>query len=164
MTVYFNQTTIEESDNFENLERIMGVVEALIDDLKKGYLEQLMEIIHAELFGDFLEQAKYLLKKGYKDAAAVIAGTTMEIHFRKLCDKHKISLFKSKGDKIVPKTMDELKKDLAGKIISSNDINLITGWIQIRNKAAHGHYDFYTTKDIELMIQGIELILSKYTA
>ena len=160
-----DSTFFEETFNFNNLERIMGVVKALFDDLNKGYLNELVEIVHAELFADLLEQAKYLLNEGYKDAAAVISGSILEQHFRKLCSKNNLELNKTKNERSIPKSMDELKQDLAReKIISSNDINLVTGWIQIRNKAAHGHYDTYNLKDIELMIQGIGHIVSKYPA
>lgn len=150
---------------FENLDEVIGVLEALLEDLKSGYLETLHEIIQANLFSDFMKQAEYLLVEGYKDAAAVIAGSTLEQHLRKLCEKHSINLKKSKGDSFVSKGMGELKDELAReKVVPSSDINLLTSWIQIRNKAAHGEYNSYNKDEVSLMIQGINLIISKYKA
>ncbi len=36
--------------------------------------------------------AEYLLKEGYKDPAAVITGSTLEEHLRKLCIKNGIDI------------------------------------------------------------------------
>ncbi len=156
---------ISPSSYFDNLDEVMGVIEALYDDIKAGYLNTLHELIHANLFSNFLLQAEYLMSEGYKDAAVVIAGSTLEQHIRNLCEKHSIEIKKLKGDNLVPKGINELKDELAkNKIIPSNDINLITSWIQIRNRAAHGEYDHYSIEDVKLMIQGIKLILSKYLA
>jgi hypothetical protein len=69
---------------------VVGVVEALRADMAAGYLETLIELVHGELFGDFLEMAEHLLNEGFKDAAAVIAGGTLESHLRQLCKKHSI--------------------------------------------------------------------------
>ena len=167
---YYNRIALltertKPSSLFDNLDEVIGVLEALLEDLKSGYLKTLHEIIQANLFSDFMKQAEYFLVEGYKDAAAVIAGSTLEHHLRKLCDKHSIDLTKSKGDSLISKGMGELKDELARKkVIPSSDINLLTSWIQIRNKAAHGEYDGYHKDEVCLMIQGINLIISKYKA
>src|SRR5258708_6417787 len=75
-----------------HMSSIMGVAKALLDDLKSGYLRSLVEIVHAEIFVDFLEMARHLCDSGYKDAAAVIAGSTLESHIRELCRKAGISV------------------------------------------------------------------------
>ena len=41
------------------------------------------ELIHASVFADFLQMADYLVDSGYKDAGAVIAGSTLEGAFTK---------------------------------------------------------------------------------
>src|SRR5713101_5827978 len=64
--------------------RLVGVLQSLSADLKAGYLRSVEELIHGELFGDFLEMAQYLVDSGYKDAAAVIAGSALEAHLRQL--------------------------------------------------------------------------------
>ena len=52
--------------------REMGVLTAAQEDLTKGWAWQYREVLHAEVFDDFLAMAEHLLKDGgYKDAAAV---------------------------------------------------------------------------------------------
>lgn len=61
---------------------IVGVVRALRDDVKAGYLQTLVELVHGEVFSDFIDMAQHLKDTGYKDAAAVVAGSTLEGHIR----------------------------------------------------------------------------------
>ncbi len=51
--------------------RLAGVVDSLRVDVAAGYLETQKELVHGELFSDFLEMAQHLLDEDYKDAAAV---------------------------------------------------------------------------------------------
>ena len=54
--------------------RLAGILEALKIDYEAGHLHTLQELVHADLFGDFLEMSDHLLERGFKDPAAVIAG------------------------------------------------------------------------------------------
>ena len=49
--------------------KVIGVVQSLRDDIEAGYLESQRELIHGEVFADFLEMASHLHREGYKDAA-----------------------------------------------------------------------------------------------
>lgn len=57
--------------------------------------------------------AEHLLEQGYKDASAVITGSTLENHLRKMCLKNNINLEQtnSKG-KTSPKKADLLNSEL----------------------------------------------------
>jgi hypothetical protein len=46
--------------------------------------------VAAEVFTDFIEMAEHLLEQGYKDPAAVVAGSVLEEHLRQLCHKNAI--------------------------------------------------------------------------
>src|SRR6266511_365460 len=72
------------------VELIIGILTALKGDLADGHLTSLSELIHGETFNSYLDMAEYLLVEGYKDAAAVIAGSTLEVHFRQFCARHGI--------------------------------------------------------------------------
>ena len=74
-------------------------------------LAKFHELVHADIFTDFLEMADYLLEEGYKDPAAVLAGGTLEEHLRKLCHKKNIEIMK---DDSHYKTADSLNANLAG--------------------------------------------------
>lgn len=91
-----------------------GALKALRRDVASGYLISIQELIHANIFADFLEMAEHLLGEGYKDAAAVMIGGVLEEHLRKLSHKHSIQLdfVNSKGVS-QPKKADTLNAELA---------------------------------------------------
>jgi hypothetical protein len=139
------------------LRLIMGTVRALKSDLESGYLQTLHEIVQTEIFSDYLEMATYLIKEGFKDASAVIVGSTLEAHLRELCKANQIEIevHNSKGN-IVAKRADLLNADLAKKEIYSTAYQKqITAWLDLRNSAAHGHYSEYSTEQIKLMLEGV---------
>ena len=76
-----NNLPVDERNMENNLRHIpllAGIVTALRDDVSNGFLDTARELIHGELFGDFLEMADFLLSEGYKDAAAVMGGGVLE--------------------------------------------------------------------------------------
>ena len=107
------------SSNNANIPVIAGIVQALRDDVARDFLEAASELIHGELFGDFLEMANHLLDEGYKDAAAVIAGGVLETHLRQLCAKHSISIDEIVNNQTRSKRADRLNNDLAGSNVYS---------------------------------------------
>lgn len=149
----------------KRLEKIIGLVQALYEDLAGDYLSSVTELIRGEVFSDFLEQGEYLLEKGYKDAAAVIAGSTLENHLKKLCQKSGIEISIQKENKKIQKKANTLKDDLAkNNIISKTDQKQLTFWLDIRNKSAHGEYEHYTKEQVELFILGLRNFISSNPA
>jgi hypothetical protein len=140
---------------------LMGLAAALRDDLKAGWMQSVVELVHADTFSDFLETAEGLLGGGYKNAAAVVAGTSLEVHLRSLCGKHGIP--SSVSDK--PKKADTMNADLkkAGAYGGLEQKN-ITAWLDLRNSAAHGEYEKYDAKDVGHLIRGIRDFMVKYPA
>src|SRR6266404_128743 len=84
--------SISRSKDEEVEFRLRGILSALRADYDAGRLQSFEELIHANLFSDFLEMAEYFLQEGYKDPAAVIAGGVLEEHLRKLCGKHGVTI------------------------------------------------------------------------
>jgi len=139
------------------LRYIIGTISALKSDLENDYLKSYSDIIQSEVFSDYLEMAEYLLNEGYKDPAAVLIGSTLEVHLRELCISNNIDIetTNNKG-KIIPKKADEMNSDLAkSKVYSASYKKHVTAWLGIRNSAAHGKYSEYTKEEISLMLQGI---------
>lgn len=131
----------------------VGSLEALRADYEAGHLASLPELIHAELFADFLEMANHLLDGGYKDAAAVIAGSALEGHLRQLADKTGIPATDSEGK---PLNADRLNADLAkAQAYEKTDQKAVTAWLGLRNDAAHGKYEKYEAGQVGPMIAGI---------
>lgn len=119
-------------------------------------------LVTAEVFANFIEMAEHLLENGYKDAAAVMAGSVLEEHLRQLCTKRDIPTHEMKDDKQVPLKADRLNADLAKKAVYSKlDQKLITAWLEIRNKAAHGHYADFNVEQVRTMISGVTEFMAR---
>lgn len=143
------------------VEPLLGVLRALRADYSAGYLSTVEELIHADLFSDFLEMAEHLLNQGYKDPSAVLVGSVLEEHLRKLCLKNGLPV--SVGSNY--KKADTLNADLAGaSVYSKLDQKSITAWLDLRNKAAHGKYAEYTKDQVQLMLDGVRNFMARNAA
>jgi hypothetical protein len=141
---------------------IVGILRALRSDYLDGYLQSVTELIHADIFSDFLEMAEYLQAQGYKDAAAVIVGSVLEEHIRKLSLKHGIAIAQPGG---APKKANLLNSELAAATAYSKlDQKNVTAWLDLRNKAAHGNYDEYTREQVALLVQSVRDFLVRHAA
>lgn len=146
----------------DRIDPYAGLLRALRADYAAGYLQPIIELIHADLFSDFLEMADHLIEQGYKDPAAVIAGSVLEEHLRKLCDKNGIDVKKPDG---TPKKADTLNSELAGaNVYSKLDQKNVTAWLDLRNKAAHGKYGEYTKDQVALLIQSTRDFITRNPA
>jgi hypothetical protein len=143
-----------------------GALKALRDDIKSGYLVSVQQLIHADVFSDFLEMAEHLLNEGYKDPAAVLVSGVLEEDLRKLCSKNNISTeFTTSSGDLRPKKADRMNADLAkAGVYSKLDQKSIIAWLDLRNKAAHGRYDEYSQEQVELLLQLVRDFLVRYPA
>jgi hypothetical protein len=145
---------------------IEGLLIGLLADVEAGYLQSLVEIVHANLFDDFLEMADHLSTSGYKDAAAVIAGSTLESHLRELCHKNGVPISTVRADgSSSPKKADLINAELtAAGVYSKLDLKNVTAWLDLRNKAAHGQYTEYKPEQVELLISSIREFIARNPA
>ena len=144
---------------------IMGVVKGLFADVKAGHLKTLVEIVHGDMFSDFLEMAQHLSEANYKDAAAVVAGSTLESHLRQLCHKAGIAVELPKGGGVVPKKADAMNSELtSANAYSKLDQKNVTAWLDLRNKAAHGEYAKYSPEQVTLLISGVRDFMARNPA
>jgi hypothetical protein len=137
--------------NAYNINILLGILRALREDYSAGFLQNVQELVHADVFSDFHEMAEYLLSEGYKDPAAVIAGGVVEEHLRKLCTKNSIATTANGR----PKKADAMNSELAAaNAYSKLDQKSVTAWLDLRNKAAHGQYAEYSKEQVNLMLLG----------
>ena len=148
------------------LTHIVGIVKSLKDDISKGYLLSISELIHSDIFSDYLDMAQHLLDQKYKDPSAVIAGSTLENHLKKLCLKNGIELTLLNGsEKTINKKADMLNSDLCSlNVYNKIQKTRITSLLQLRNSAAHGNYDEYKIENIQQMINEIKQFIIEYPA
>ena len=140
---------------------IIGVVKALREDLNAGYLQSLAEIVHAEVFADFIDMAKHLLQNGYKYADAVIIGSTLESHLKKLAVKNGVPL-DTDGK---PVKAERLNQEMVkANVYTVLDQKNVTAWLDLRNKAAHGDYSEYGTDQVKLLIVSVQDFITRHQA
>lgn len=143
----------------------VSILKALKSDLELGYLSTIRELIHADMFADFLDMATYLQTEGYKDAAAVMAGGVLEQHLRQLCPKHAISLEVDSGNGPRPRKADSMNAELArGNVYTRGEQKQVTAWLDLRNKAAHAQYNEYSMEEVLLFLQGLRNFVIRHPA
>lgn len=143
----------------------ISILESIRDEIGGDWLFSVRGLITAEVFSDFIEMANHLSENGYKDPAAVIAGSVLEEHLRQLCYTSGIDVeFSSKGD-VKPKKADRLNSELSSAdVYSKLDQKAITMWLDVRNKAAHGQFDEYNDSQVSGMISGIVEFMARVPA
>ena len=147
-------------------ELIVGIVMGLKDELTVGALNSIPEIVRGELFENFLEMAEYLANEGYKDAAAVIAGSSLEAHLRRLAKKHDIVIeVAGSSTKPLYKKAESINQELYKvKAYSLLDQKQITAWLDLRNNAAHGNYSAYSINQVMRFIEWTIDFIAKNSA
>ncbi|MXX05921.1 MAG: hypothetical protein F4Z71_04100 [Gammaproteobacteria bacterium] len=146
---------------WDRLRKVIGAVKALLADIQNDYLTNFEELIHGEVFANYLGMASHLLENNYKDAAAVLIGTTLEVHIRNLADKHGISITKNGK----PLKADYLNAELAKlNVYNILDQKNVTAWLDLRNKAAHGKYDEYDMSQVQLYLASVQDFLTRNPA
>lgn len=159
-------TSFDRSREIAGLRHVqagIGALNAASEDYARGYTWTFKEIVHADVFDDFLEMASYLIDDGgFKDAAAVLAGGTLEEHLRQLCQKHGVSTTTVQGR---PKQASVMNDDLKNLPVYQQPLwRKVQSWLDIRNDAAHAKYGNYAQTDVEQMIDGIRDFIDRYPA
>jgi hypothetical protein len=150
-----------EESKGEKIQPLIGIVKSLKNAYESGYFYSLEQLIHAEMFSDFLDMANYLLQENYKDPAAVLIGGVLEGHLRKLCTKNSIPIeVDGKPRKIDNMNTELVKVGLYNRLEQKN----VTAWADLRNKAAHALYNEYTANHVELAIEGIRNFILRFPA
>jgi hypothetical protein len=165
---YRDAVARQYSNNLMRFNALLGSVHALLSDVKADRTRTFEELVHASLFADFLAGAQHLLEESWPLPAAVVAGSTLEEHLRKMAVKHGLPTEVTKGTRTTPKQASTLNDELFAQehAYSKADHAIVLGWIHIRNEAAHGKPEFQkrTHDEIDQMIQGIRGFVAKYPA
>jgi ribosomal protein L14E/L6E/L27E len=171
-TKWFSQTTAcligifgenhPYTKNFENtcsmqsmpqVDGGIGILTAAKEDIEDGYLNGLFGIISAEIFSDFLDMAEHLLQEKYKDPAAIIVGISLEAHLKGLSKKAEIETSNiDENGNIKHKKAGVINSDLCkAGVYNKLEEKMITAWLDLRNKAAHGQFSEYTIEQVNNM-------------
>ena len=144
------------------IRELMGILRAVRTGYENGYMNQLQELVHADVFSDFLEMADELVAKGYKDPAGVLAGSVLEEHLRKPAEKSGVASTKPDGSsrKASDLNADLTKAGVYNKLEQKN----VTAWLGLRNEAAHGHYDGYDSAQVGGLVRDVRTFLARHPA
>ena len=144
------------------IDQLSEVLKSLKHDYSNNFLNSFNEMIDADIFTDILEQAEYLLSQSYFRASAVVAGVALESHLRKLAEKNQIPITSDDGKYVKADSLNGnlLKNQIIDKTMNKS----ITGWLGLRNDAAHPDAKQINDRMIEPMIAGIKVFIEKYPA
>jgi len=140
---------------------LYGILSALLDAYRNDYLTAIEELVHADVYSDFMEMAQYLIQEGYKDAAAVMVGGVLEENLRKLTLRNNLPITDQAGK---ARKASSLNEDLAKCAYDKLTQKSVTAWLDLRNNAAHGHYTEYDKAQVALMFSGVQDFLNRYRA
>ncbi len=143
----------------------IGIMTAARNELAGGWLQTTRGLLSAEIFADFLEMADHLLSEKYKDAAAVVVGSSLEEHLRQLAIRAGVPTTRPTDDAPVPLKAEALNAELArASVYATSEQKNVTAWLALRNDAAHGHYDAYDEAQVKLMLEGVRQFMSRVPA
>lgn len=148
------------SNHFRHVSDVAGILKAVKSDLESGMLANFKGLAQAEVFADFLEMAEHLLGEGYKDAAAVILGAVLEDSLRKVADANDVSVLGPKGRRLTidPINAAVAKQGVYGPLVQKQ----VTSWANLRNDAAHGHFDKYDESQVKHMLLFVQKFCADY--
>lgn len=128
-----------------------SIFKAAREDYDGGYLFTVRALVKAEVLSDAFEQARELLKNGYKDPAVILCRVALEVTLKELCDKNGIT----------PTSLNRMNEDLSKTgVYNMAKQKQVTAWAQIGNDAAHGRWDKYNNSDAQAMLDGVEALVA----
>jgi hypothetical protein len=130
-------------NNRSTVRVMLGALESISENIIAGRLIRFEDIVFAEAFSNLIEQAEYLLSKGYYLAAGVLFRAVLEEKLRRLCDTHNQVVEKQRPT-IADYNQALYKATAYDKITFKNVDTMAT----IGNEAAHNK-DGLVAADIE---------------
>lgn len=148
-----NESTGMYGTYVDTLQHLRAIFLAAREDYEGGYFRTARSLVQAEVFDSELEQARELIRAGYKLPAAIVAGVVLETSLRELCDQESLPHGK----------LDKMNSDLA-KAGKYNKLHQkrITALADIRNSAAHGKLQDFTDQDVLDMIRDVEKFVADH--
>lgn len=138
-----------------NLGAALGVLKAAREEYVRGLAIDYHLSVASVVFGDLLNQAEYLLYRGYLRAAAVLAGAALEEALRTRARAVPIEV--SAKDTLVP-LLHKLKAPHIA-VITEVQSKTLEAVAKVRNDAAHGGAFEYAQKDIEHALSEVQAII-----
>ena len=131
---------------------ILQSCEAILD----SKLSDLEGFLQSELFDSELDTAKDLLKKKHIRLAGALAGITLEVHLKKICKNHSITL--RKANPTISDCNEALKNE---EVIDIVTWRLIQRLGDIRNLSVHAKDREPTESEVQDLIIGCQKLIAE---
>lgn len=129
------------------IQRLLGLIEGLHEDLESGLLNKLEFMFTASTFDEFLDHAEKFHKSGKKTESSVLASVVFEDTIRKIAKKNNIN---EKGITLEP-IIDALS---SADVFTSVKARKVKSHGALRNKALHSQWDDFDLRDVGGLISG----------
>ncbi len=140
---------------------VFGVVKALRDDIRQGRYSPAPDPVYFDphAFVGFLNVAMNQLSRGDIRAAAVLAGSTLETHLRKMAARSGLEIEDAAGN-ILP--VSGVITALVGtEALGAEEKERVDVWLGIRETASTDGADLLSEDQVRTMIAGINAFLTR---
>jgi hypothetical protein len=98
--------------------------------------------------------ANELYERGYEGPAAMIVGSALEQHLRRLAAQAGVPVVRDDG---APKRAEALNHALArAGAYDLLQLKAVTAWLDLRNKAAHGQHESFDRAQVSALIRDVK--------
>lgn len=140
-----------------NIGAALGVLKSARHEYSCGLAIEYQLSVSAAVFSGLLDEATYLLQKGYTRAAAVLLGAALEEGLKARARAVPVAL--SPRDTLSP-VITKLKSPEIG-ILTEFEAKRLEAIARLRNDAAHGGEFKYETATVESAIKEVEATLGR---
>jgi hypothetical protein len=134
--------------------RMLGLLSATRDDLKRGLLKEIRYAIYAETFDDFLDVAATYHKGGRKIESAVLASAVLEDTMKRVAQKNNID---DSGS--LDPLIDRLK---AADVFTPVQAKRMKVYAGVRKHAFHAEWEELDLRDIGEMISWLRELVATH--
>ncbi len=140
-----------------NIGAALGVLKSARHEYSCGLAIEYQLSVSAAVFSGLLDEATYLLKKGYARAAAVLLGAALEEGLKARARAVPVAL--SPRDTLSP-VISKLKSPEVG-VLTEFEAKRLEAIARLRNDAAHGGDFIYEASVVESAIKEVEATLGR---
>ncbi len=140
-----------------NIGAALGVLKSARDEYSRGLAVEYHLSVSAVIFGGLLDEATYLLTKGYIRAAAVLLGAALEEGLKARARAVPLEI----GPKETLNPVIVKLKAPEVNVLTEFEAKRLEAIAKLRNDAAHGGNFEYSKKDVNTALQEVEATLGK---
>ncbi len=140
-----------------NIGAALGVLKSARHEYSCGLAIEYQLSVSAAVFSGLLDEATYLLDKGYTRAAAVLLGAALEEGLK--ARARAVPLVLSPRETLTP-VIQKLKAADVG-VLTEFEAKRLEAIVKLRNDAAHGGEFAYAATVVELAIKEVEEMLGR---